>query len=120
MSPSANARCPMSKLNAALRPERGARFAIPHELDADEEAPAAHVADLLESGQRARSALLKVAPAVAHALEQAVALDDPLHGEAGRAGGGMAREGVPGHVRAMLAEMGAATWGATSVAPSGM
>ena len=54
----------------------------------------------------ANGLLANAAPTVRTLLEQAVALDDVLHGESRRAGRGVAGEGVAGHVGTMFSLMG--------------
>src|SRR5580698_1504029 len=67
--------CPLSDVEAQS-PFRGkgrARDCVAHELNADEKAAAAHIAHLLESGERAAHAILKSCAHTPDPLEQSVA-----------------------------------------------
>src|ERR1019366_3425874 len=86
--------------------KRRTRLAVLHELDSDEETASAHVADLIEFGERVAHGFLECSTRRANPFEQLVALDDALYGKSCRASGRMTGECVTGHERAMFAENG--------------
>src|SRR6516225_1249340 len=80
----------------ALGGERSARRPLLHELDADEETPAAYIADSLVARECRAQRALEFRARGAHPLEQPVALDDGLHGDSRGARRGVSAEGVTG------------------------
>src|SRR5260370_26667664 len=85
-----------------IRRKRQPGPAVANQFDADEKSPPADIADLVESRQGAANGLLKRRTDGTNSIEQAIALDDVLHGQSRRAGGGVAGEGVSGHERTVF------------------